>query len=298
MAVNGQAPFTYGWSNGATSASVNTFAAGNYTVTITDAWGCTAQAAVEISPAPVIGLDEIVLSHTTCGEIIGQEVTILPGSAEFFPEGGVPPFGYSIDGGVTFQENPLFENLDPGTYNAVLMDANACSFDTTFEILEVVLPTVEIITSGDFNLCDGGSINLSLETTGMIESILWSTDDTEAFVTLSESGLVNVIITDDKGCPAFASVVIDDCSDYRIPNVFTPNNDGYNDEFKVYSAGGVTVKQMKIFNRWGNLVYEGTEAWNGDYKGQPHQADVLIYIIVLETLEGEVIEEGEITLLR
>ena len=53
-----------------------------------------------------------------------------------------------------------------------------------------------------------------------------------------------------------------------LPTIFTPNGDGFNDEFKVYSAGGIIVKEMKIFNRWGELVHDATVAWNGDYKGK------------------------------
>lgn len=298
LAVNGQAPFTYDWSNGESMATVSDFEAGTYTVTITDNWGCSDEASVTINPAGQVSVDEILLTHVSCGPVVDDVVTIVPGSAEVIAGAGDPPFRYSIDDGTTFQDNPVFENLDPGNYNLVIMDANQCTYDTSFEIQDVVLPTVTITTTGDFNLCEGGSIDLGLETTGTVESILWSTNATDDQITLSESGMVSVTVSDGQGCSAFATVDIDDCTDYRIPNVFTPNSDGYNDEFKVYTSGGVQIKQMKIFNRWGTLVHDGTEPWDGYYKGEPHQADVLIYIILIETSKGEITEEGEVTLLR
>ncbi len=298
LAINGMDPYTYLWSNGETTAEVNNFEAGTYTVTITDAFGCTAQASAVIEPGPFVVIDEVITTPVTCGPISGDVITIIPGSAEVFPGAGDEPFTFSLDGGTTFQDSPVFENLDPGLYIATIRDDNGCLAQMEFEIADVELPTVQIVTDGEFNLCDGGSIDLSLETTGNIVSYLWSNDETTPEITYSESGLIDITVTDDNGCAAFYSIEIEDCIDYRIPNVFTPNGDEYNDVFKVYSSGGIVVKRMQIFNRWGNLVHDSTEPWNGDYKGEPHQADVLIYIIVLETAEGEVVENGEVTLLR
>ncbi|NJK94753.1 MAG: gliding motility-associated C-terminal domain-containing protein [Bacteroidales bacterium] len=62
-------------------------------------------------------------------------------------------------------------------------------------------------------------------------------------------------------------VCVDNCAGYELPNVFTPNGDGYNDIFKSYNPNGY-VKQvnMRIFNRWGKLVYKTENAdinWDG-----------------------------------
>ncbi len=298
LSINGEAPYTYAWSNGETTAEVNNFEAGTYSVTITDAFGCTAVATAVIEPGPFVVIDEVVVTDVTCGPVSLDNIVIIPGSAEVFPGAGDAPFSFSLDGGTTFQDSPLFENLDPGFYFATIKDANGCQAQMEFEVGDVDLPTVSIETDDEFNLCNGGSIDLWLETTGEIDSILWSINSMADTITLVESGLVSVTVVDDQGCAAVFEVEIDDCIDYRIPNVFTPNGDDYNDEFKVYTSGGVVVRRMQLFNRWGNLVHDSTEPWNGDYKGEPHQADVLIYIIVIDTGDGEVVEQGEVTLLR
>lgn len=113
--------------------------------------------------------------------------------------------------------------------------------------------------------------------------------------------LVSVTVTSVEGCVRMAdtSLVIR-YSALRIPNVFTPNGDEFNNIFKVYHTEGVEVKLVRVYNRWGQLVFETTtdEAWDGTYKGEPAQADVYIYTTVY-VLNGEEIEKsGEITLLR
>ena len=298
LSINGMAPYTYLWSNGETTAEVNNFEAGTYTVTITDAFGCTAEASAVIEPGLFVVIDEVVTSPVTCGPISNDVITIIPGSAEVFPGAGDEPFTFSLDGGTTFQDSPVFENLDPGLYIATIRDDNGCQAQMEFEIGDVELPSVSIQTTDEFNLCNGGSIDLWLEITGEVDSILWSINSTSDTITLVESGLVSVTVTDDQGCAAFFEVEIDDCSNYQIPNVFTPNGDEVNDIFKVYASGGTVVKRMQVYNRWGNLVHDSTEPWDGSYKGEPHTSDVFIYIIVIETSDGEVVEQGEVTLLR
>lgn len=68
----------------------------------------------------------------------------------------------------------------------------------------------------------------------------------------------------------FSNVVcVDNCPDYSLPNVFTPNGDGRNDRFLAFPYRGVEYVEMSIFNRWGNLVFETTDpdiGWDGRNK--------------------------------
>jgi gliding motility-associated-like protein len=112
---------------------------------------------------------------------------------------------------------------------------------------------------------------------------------------------VEVTVTSVEGCVRMAdTTLVIRFSAVEIPNVFTPNGDDYNDVFKVYATEGVNVSLLRVFNRWGQLVFESTtgEAWDGTFKGEPAQSDVYIYTTIY-VLNGEQIEEsGEITLLR
>ncbi len=86
-----------------------------------------------------------------------------------------------------------------------------------------------------------------------------------------------------------------------VPNAFTPNKDGKNDEFKIF-AEFVEYFNMKIFDRWGKLIYElvnPTQTWDGTYNNKPCPEDVYVYIMETVGYKGESIRKsGSITLLR
>jgi gliding motility-associated-like protein len=63
-----------------------------------------------------------------------------------------------------------------------------------------------------------------------------------------------------------------------VPNSFTPNGDGLNDKF-LPSIMGIVSYDMKVFNRWGQLVYSGNTPWDGMINGQATEADVFMYSI-------------------
>jgi gliding motility-associated-like protein len=70
-----------------------------------------------------------------------------------------------------------------------------------------------------------------------------------------------------------------------IPNAFTPNGNGNNDVFLAYGQG-ITSFHMRIFNRWGELLFETSDmnnGWDGRYKGQIVQTDTYVYTIDYET---------------
>jgi gliding motility-associated-like protein len=94
----------------------------------------------------------------------------------------------------------------------------------------------------------------------------------------------------------------------RIPNVFTPNGDGLNDSFTAYNVkAGVGIDQLKIFDRWGEMIYlakniplgDISKGWDGTFKGQKVNPGVYVYLILVKFLDGEVLPfSGDITVLR
>tara|TARA_R110000737_G_C14346195_1_gene444270 strand:- start:205 stop:672 length:468 start_codon:yes stop_codon:yes gene_type:complete len=119
-------------------------------------------------------------------------------------------------------------------------------------------------------------------------------------------------ITNDKGCTAQDNLTIFVHLEQTIfvPNIFSPDNDGRNDLFYITTDDDVEarVNYMKIFDRWGNLVYfsENFEpnnhslGWDGTFKGKTLNSQVLVYVIEVEfTLESEVrtqLFKGDITI--
>ena len=124
--------------------------------------------------------------------------------------------------------------------------------------------------------------------------------------TLSETTEFQVTVTDENGCSTIISLIVNvlpPCNPERllIPNAFTPDGDGVNDWFGVEFEGFEMVANVKIFDRWGEKVYEGsgeTAFWDGTIDGKPGTADVYVYIIKLTCSEGEGTRVGDVTLIR
>jgi len=87
-----------------------------------------------------------------------------------------------------------------------------------------------------------------------------------------------------------------------IPNAFTPNGDGLNDVWTVYPAGGVEVLRVRVYDRWGELVYEsggGVVGWDGRFRGEEAPAGVYVYVVEYRDGEGRLLRRaGDVTLVR
>lgn len=86
-----------------------------------------------------------------------------------------------------------------------------------------------------------------------------------------------------QDCPdtAWTWLTVEDPTSCYVPNSFTPNGDGVNDEFMAYGVN-VSEFELLIFDRWGNLIFSTTDinhGWNGTYKGNKCQEDVYVWRI-------------------
>ena len=88
----------------------------------------------------------------------------------------------------------------------------------------------------------------------------------------------------------------------KLPSAFSPNGDGKNETFRILNAGNIELIEFKIFNRWGNLVFETNnkeEAWDGKRRGEYQNSGTYIYYIKGRKSSGEITEiKGNFTLLR
>lgn len=112
-----------------------------------------------------------------------------------------------------------------------------------------------------------------------------------------------VYIIDAVGCDASAAVeILVNNSNFELPNTFTPDNDGTNDRFRLLKNDAVEILEFKVFNRWGQLVYDnenGDQGWDGRQNGKPAPSDAYAYLILIKLGDGqEVLLKGEVTLLR
>jgi gliding motility-associated-like protein len=89
--------------------------------------------------------------------------------------------------------------------------------------------------------------------------------------------------------------------EYKIPNAFTPDNQMTNTHFKVRIEGNYDLVQLLVFNRWGQVVYEGSDdtGWDGRRDGEPAPPEVYTYIAKLRAPSGRIIsDKGDVTLIR
>ena len=119
-----------------------------------------------------------------------------------------------------------------------------------------------------------------------------------------------VQVTDSLGCSATdeITITVDKSRDVYIPNVFTPNGDGINDNFMIFGGIGVTqIEVLKIYNRWGELLFEASNfqpndpffSWDGKLKGKSLNPSVFVYFAEISFFDGVTIPyKGDVTLLK
>jgi hypothetical protein len=196
--TGGTAPYTYHWSNGATTQDL-TAVAGNYTVVVTDAHSCTATQTYSISqPTP------LSLTGTTNTVICG----CLHGMGEIYltVTGGTAPYSYLWSSGSTSQNDT---GLWTGTYSVVVTDANGCTGTGSYSVISPVAMSVfSDVTDVNCHGASNGSIELAV--TGGIPpySYSWSTGATTSMVSGLAAGTYSVTITDANGCARPATFVV------------------------------------------------------------------------------------------
>jgi gliding motility-associated-like protein len=119
-----------------------------------------------------------------------------------------------------------------------------------------------------------------------------------------------VTVTDRYGCTSKGDVtvkVVCNGENFFVPNTFSPNNDGSNDIFYPRGSGLDRAKTLRIFNRWGEVVFEkydmpinvASSGWDGTWKGKKADAGVYVYQLEIYCKNGELISyNGNITLIR
>ena len=151
----------------------------------------------------------------------------------------------------------------------------------------------------DTTLCEGEI--LILDVTFPNASYKWQDNSTNPTFTVSQKGTYIVNITLNE-CSRRDTINIEDCeNNLFIPNVFTPNHDGINDLF-IINGNGISSLKTKIYNRWGNLIFESNtfnEIWKGKTViGADCSEGIYFYIVIAEINDQAKTFYGSITLLK
>jgi hypothetical protein len=197
-AGGGIAPYSYSWTSGGTSATENNLAAGNYSVTVTDANGCTSLASVTIAE-PSLLTSSATPSDALCNGGSTGSATVVAG-------GGTAPYSYSwSSGGTAATEN----NLTAGNYSVTVTDANGCTSVATAVVAEPTTLTSSTVPVDV--LCNGGNTGSATVTAGggiAPYSYSWTSGGTAATENNLAAGNYSVTVTDANGCTSIAAVTI------------------------------------------------------------------------------------------
>lgn len=207
ITVQGGTPtYTYLWNNSATTEDISGLDVGMYSVTVTDANGCTLTDSVEIFEPSVLNDSIVTIDNVLCNGGNTGKISVLM-------NGGTFPYTYSWDNGAS-QAN--IQNLTAGTYELTVNDGNNCEFIETYVVAEPAAPITLSTTQSPIN-CFGakdGSIDLTVNGGTAPYTYVWTDNQNQVInqstqdVTNLGAGQFNVIVTDANGCSENTSETI------------------------------------------------------------------------------------------
>ncbi|MEI6408658.1 MAG: gliding motility-associated C-terminal domain-containing protein [Bacteroidota bacterium] len=305
-ATGGQAPYSYVWSGGLGTSGVN-LPAGQYTITVTDALGCTDTVSAELTN-PAEMLLRLNVTGVSCPGLSDASIKVES------VLGGIGPYLYSLNAG-TAVVGPQFDGLKSGIYVLQVQDAGGCFVFDTISIAEPVTNSVDVGPDITIHLGEAIDLNGTLLHPNHVAQYAWqpplnvacpSCLNTTAIPSITTT--YTLFVTDSNGC------VVSDARQIRvlpssvyIPNIFAPGS-SLNDHFTAFAGGGVdAIEVLQIFDRWGDLVFENhnfkpsvlSSGWDGTFRGEDAPAGVYAYYMKIKFIDGIVeLFKGDVTVLR
>ena len=265
---------------------------------------------------------EVCFTHSSIIDGLVDQ-TICPGTSIQLEANGGSTYQWSPAIGLSDANiaNPIASPEETTLYTVEIIDDCGLSFsDEILITVENVLFNVEISATPTILTEISGGTEFDLESSiNPVSSnnytYAWSSNIGSTFsepnaattvVTSSVTQLgtetITLLVTDEEGCTDEVSISFEITGiEYDIPNVFTPDGDGFNDVFGIVSNAEIPQFNCKIYNRWGELVFESnnsSEFWDGTFKGKTAPSDVYVYFMNLEIAGTSFLEKGDLTLIR
>jgi gliding motility-associated-like protein len=212
--------------------------------------------------------------------------------------------------------NPIATPTTTTVYTVTGRDAKSCFTSTqTSSIIVYAYPTVAV--GSDIKIAVGTPVTLNPVLTGPATSYQWSpaaglscTNCLSPIALPKVTTNYKLTVSNEGGCSATDAMTITVLcgrGNLFMPNTFSPNGDGSNDVYYPRGKGIQTVRSLRIFNRWGEMVYrrenfnanDPSAAWDGRYLGKALPPDVFVYMIdVVCENQSIVTVKGDIALIR
>lgn len=263
-----------------------------YTVEIADACG-------------QIFYDDLIL------EVLGDSLRLDIGSDTFLCEGQSLRLEATTTNAVyqwsDGSSNAFLNVVTPGLYEVTVTKTDTfCIGTDQINIAGILSP--EALLGSDTTLCNGQTLLLQAEAP-QNTGYLWQDGSTEDSLLVRSPGLYRILTSNACGeAEDVVMIAFESCREVYIPNAFSPNGDGINDRFFLQDDGDVTtVIQMRIFDRWGGMVFEQTNflpnnsalGWDGRFRGKPALEGVYTWFAELIFRDGkQELFSGTVTLVR
>jgi|GEM_PF-426534 len=196
--ASGTAPYTFAWSNGATTEDITGLGAGTYSVTVTDANGC-----VVTGNAALVDPTMIVLTTVSTDLVCNGAAN---GAVDLTVSGGTLPYTFNWSNGATTED---LSGLTGGTFSVVVSDANGCTMTANATVIEPApIQAAAVATAESCAGQSDGSVDLTVSNGQAPYTFAWSNGATSEDLAGLAAGTYSVVITDANGCTATASAVV------------------------------------------------------------------------------------------
>ncbi len=301
MNTTGGTPgYTYIWAPSGGTENNNIYSglpAVTFAVTVTDANGCS-------TTIPKIDVGEPDALEITFSGNMPLCYGYSDGICYVSASGGTEPYNFVWSEGT---QGSTISNISTGEYYVTLTDENSCVKIDTLQLppLEQILYTEEIINASCIGNNDG-EITLEVYNGNSPFTYTWDTNpiQTDSSVTGLIVGIYEVTITDNDGCEIVSTFEILDgtTSCLIIPTLFTPNNDGINDNWELKGIWIQNDIHIEIYNRWGDVIFShdgsGSEydssRWDGTCNGK--ELPISSYVYLIDLKDGNEVIQGIVTI--
>ena len=292
--IGGSSPYTIEWgiASGSTLSSVT---AGIYTAQITDSLDCSYSFDYELTGPDSLNIDAD-LQNPSCFNSTNGTISLQI-------SGGSPSYEILWSGPDGFlSTSTSISNLSDGNYQLDVIDSLGCA---VFEEYDIAMPdsiSVEfysILYENGYNISTNGNndgfIGVSSVSGGTANfSFTWTGPNgfTSSQMNISNlyAGQYDLNVIDMNNCEGNFIVILTQPESSIIPTGFTPNRDGYNDLFVIPGINKDNAASIKIYNRWGNIVYENSNYendWDGTNKDGNDLPEATYFVIIEFLSSGE-----------
>ncbi len=285
----GVSPYNYLWNDGTTNDSMVNIGGGNYSFTITDANNCSINNLVAVQQSQSITFNLLSIPDS-CLEGKGTaQINIFTGTAP-----------YHFVWNPSAPDAAIITQLDSGNYFVHITDASGCSADTNILVGNfgsIVKPNL----GADSSFCLPPNFILYA---GNYSTYQWQSGSTIPIFPVKDVGEYSVTVTNSFGCTSADTVVLSfNCDSYiNFPSAFSPNADGVNDVFRAKYSLDLVKYNLRIYNRWGELVFETSdvnEGWDGTFNNKPQPLSVYVWYAEYSFRDGKKNSKaGNLTLVK